>query len=116
MSELSNESCEACRADAPRLSATELDALMEEIPKWQAVEIDGEKRLVADFSFDNFKDALDFTQTVGLLAEEYQHHPQIVLEWGHVKVYWWTHKINGLHKNDVIMAAKTDKCFVKEPS
>lgn len=49
-----------------------------------------------------------FTQKIAVLAEDENHHPAILTEWGKVTVLWWSHKINGLHVNDFIMAAKTD--------
>ncbi len=81
---------------------------MPQIPDWEIVEIDGINRLSRTFEFDNFADALSFTNKVGELAEKEQHHPAILTEWGKVTVSWWTHKIGGLHINDFVMAAKTD--------
>jgi len=72
------------------------------------VEKDGIKRLERSFDFEDFVGALAFTNNVGELAEREGHHPDILTEWGRVTVSWWTHKIGGLHKNDFIMAAKTD--------
>ena len=66
-------------------------------------------KLAKVFNFDNYLQALDFAKAVALLAEEEDHHPKIVLEWGRVEVHWWSHKIKGLHKNDFICAAKTDQ-------
>jgi 4a-hydroxytetrahydrobiopterin dehydratase len=60
------------------------------------------------YKFENFKEALVFTNHIGELAEAQQHHPEILTEWGKVTISWWTHKINGLHRNDFIMAAKTE--------
>ena len=60
------------------------------------------------FKFDDYEQSLKFSQKVAALAEEEDHHPAILLEWGKVEVTWWTHKIGGLHKNDFIAAAKTD--------
>ena len=65
-------------------------------------------RLERVFHFPSFADALAFTNRVGALAEEEGHHPALLTEWGRVTVTWWTHKIRGLHRNDFIMAAKTD--------
>ncbi|NOR79778.1 MAG: 4a-hydroxytetrahydrobiopterin dehydratase, partial [Methyloprofundus sp.] len=59
--------------------------------------------------FNNFVDAMAFTQKVSVLAEDENHHPTILTEWGKVTVCWWSHKIKGLHVNDFIMAAKTDQ-------
>lgn len=108
MSSLESARCEACRKDAPKLSASEIEELMPEVPGWSVIEVDNEKRLERTFKFDNFAGALDFTDKVGELAEENAHHPAILTEWGKVTVSWWTHKINGLHRNDFIMAAKTN--------
>lgn len=105
---LSKESCEACRADAPKVSAEEQAALAPEIPEWQLLEVDGVPRLTRVFSFSDFVGALAFANKVGELAESLNHHPKIVVEWGRVEVSWWTHKIRGLHRNDYISAAKTD--------
>lgn len=105
---LSKESCEACRADAPRVSPSESIELLKEVPEWKLVSIDDVKRLVRMYSFSNFVDALAFANKVGEIAEQVQHHPKIAVEWGKVEVSWWTHKISGLHRNDFIMAARTD--------
>ena len=72
------------------------------------IEVDGIPCLERVFKFKNFAEALEFTNQVGAIAEEEDHHPKLVTEWGKVSVQWWTHKIKGLHKNDYIMAAKTD--------
>lgn len=111
MSELANQQCEACRVDAPRLSTEELHTLLPQIPDWQVVEKDDVPRLAREFKFKNFVEALNFANKVGDLAERENHHPEITFTWGKATVCWWTHKIHGLHRNDVIMAAKTDKLF-----
>jgi 4a-hydroxytetrahydrobiopterin dehydratase len=84
-------------------------ALRPQIPDWQVVERDGIPRLERVFKFPNFAAALAFTDRVGALAEAEGHHPALLTEWGRVTVTWWTHKIGGLHRNDFIMAAKTDR-------
>lgn len=108
MSELSSGSCEPCRAGAPLLSDQELAELAADIPKWRMVEAEGIKKLERIFEHKNFVEALQFANRIGELAEKEGHHPAILVEWGKTSVQWWTHKIKGLHKNDVIMAAKTD--------
>ena len=102
------ESCVACRRDAPAVPIEEVPALRSEIPDWQLVERDGIPRLERVFSFPSFAAALAFTNRVGALAEAEAHHPAILTEWGRVTVTWWTHKIRNLHRNDFVMAAKTD--------
>jgi len=108
MSTLSTERCVACRRDSPRVTEAEIAELKPQIPAWQEVERDGIRRLERAFELPSFAEALAFTNRVGALAEEEGHHPAILTEWGRVTVTWWTHKIRGLHRNDFIMAAKTD--------
>ncbi len=108
MSDLVRQKCEACRADAPRVADDELPDLLKQIPDWQPVTSDSVLKLNKVFNFENYADAISFTNKIAELAEEEDHHPAILLEWGRVEVTWWTHKINGLHKNDFIAAAKTD--------
>jgi 4a-hydroxytetrahydrobiopterin dehydratase len=69
--------------------------------------VDGH-HLEREFRFDDFRQALDFVNEVGELAEEQGHHPDIYLSYGKAKVQLWTHKIKGLHENDFILAAKID--------
>jgi 4a-hydroxytetrahydrobiopterin dehydratase len=82
-----------------------------QVPDWQIVERESIRRLERIFKFKNFVQALAFTDRVGELAEAEGHHPAILTEWGKVTVTWWTHKIRGLHRNDFIMAAKTDQLY-----
>jgi 4a-hydroxytetrahydrobiopterin dehydratase len=106
---LTKARCEACKIGAPQVTAAEMEVFLPQIPEWRLVEVEGVKRLVRSFAFKNFRQALDFTNRVGEIAEEAGHHPALLTEWGRVEVSWWSHKIKGLHKNDFIMAAKTDE-------
>ena len=116
MSTLQESQCTACRADAPRVTVEEIAELKTQIPEWQLVERDGIPRLERTFRLKNFLQALDFTNKVGALAESEGHHPAILTEWGSVTVTWWTHKIRGLHHNDFVMAAKTDRLAADLPA
>ena len=109
MTALSQLKCVACRGGEPKLTDSEIVELREQIQGWQLKEIDGVSRLEKVFKFKDFAAALAFTNEIGAIAEEEDHHPLIVLEWGRVTVQWWTHVVKGLHKNDFIMAAKTDE-------
>src|SRR5210317_1451342 len=109
MSELSQQTCEACRAGAPLISDEELRELMPKIPDWEIIVVDNIMRLKREFKFKNFISAMEFSNRVGEIAEAAGHHPAILTEWGKVTVSWWTHEIKGLHKNDLIMAARTDE-------
>ncbi len=108
MTKLTNQSCVACRADAPSVSAEELVQLIAQIPDWTSHVRDNIMQLERVYKFKNFRQALAFTNRVGEMAEAEGHHPGILTEWGKVTVTWWTHAINGLHINDFVCAAKTD--------
>ncbi len=110
---LAQEQCVACRRGAPRLSDDELAALRPQFPDWSVVERDGIKRLERTFTFPDFTTALHFTNWVGALAEAQGHHPAMLTEWGRVTVTWWTHAIKGLHRNDALMAVKTDHAYAE---
>jgi 4a-hydroxytetrahydrobiopterin dehydratase len=109
MKNISKQHCEPCRNMAPKATAEEITTYREQIPNWEIVTIAGIERLRRVFKFRNFAEALDFTNRVGVLAEQEDHHPALLTEWGRVTVQWWTHAIGGLHRNDFIMAAKTDE-------
>lgn len=109
MTDLHQMKCVACRAGEPTVTNGEIYMLHPQIPEWQVKEVDVVKRLERVFKFKNFAQALEFTNKVGALAEEEDHHPMIITEYGRATITWWTHKIGGLHKNDFIMAAKTDQ-------
>lgn len=108
MSKLTKQSCEACQAGAPQITQDEQQGLLREIPGWSVIELEGERQLKREYKLKNFAAALALTNRIGELAEAENHHPAILVEWGKVTVRWWTHKIGGLHKNDFIMAARTD--------
>ena len=108
MPNLAELKCVACRGGEPTLTADQIAELQPQAPGWRVKKVDGVPRLERTFKFKDFIEAVAFTNKVGLIAEKQDHHPLIVTEYGRVTVAWWTHKINGLHKNDFIMAAKTD--------
>jgi 4a-hydroxytetrahydrobiopterin dehydratase len=103
--------CAACRGGEPTLTDAEIEGLLLHVIGWQVKEVDGVKRLERVFKLKNFVDAVEFTNKIAVISEEQGHHPLIITEWGRVTVQWWTHKIKGLHRNDFIMAAKTDEIF-----
>jgi 4a-hydroxytetrahydrobiopterin dehydratase len=111
MDTLKQMKCVPCRGDEPALTDEEIEELRPQVPDWQIAEPDYIKRLQRVFKFKNFAEALQFTNKVGALAEAEDHHPALLTEWGKVTVTWWTHKIKGLHRNDFIMAAKTDELY-----
>ena len=111
MSGLTQSSCVPCRGDAPPLTTEEIARLLPEAPGWGVVEREGIPRLEREFSFGDFRDALGFAVRVGMLAEREDHHPDLLVAWGRVRVEVWTHKIRGLHRNDFILAAKAGDLY-----
>ncbi len=111
METLTQMKCVACRKDAPTVTTAEIVEFHPQVSEWAIVDLDGIKRLTRVFPFDDFAQALEFTQKVGQLAELEGHHPALLTEWGRTTVTWWTHKIRGLHRNDFIMAAKTNELY-----
>jgi 4a-hydroxytetrahydrobiopterin dehydratase len=108
---LTEMQCVACRRDAPTVTDEEIAELRPQVPDWELLEVDGIPRLRRVFPAADFAEALAFTAKVGELAESEGHHPALLTEWGRTTVSWWTHKIRGLHRNDFIMAAKTDQLY-----
>ena len=105
MSELATKQCVPCRGGVPPLKGAELKGLERQVPGWNVIE---EHHLEKTFRFPDFRQALEFVNRVGYLAEEQGHHPDIFLAWGKVDVTIWTHKIDGLTESDFILAAKID--------
>ena len=108
MEHLAHLKCVACRADALPVTADDIAAWLPQLPEWKIIEREGVPNLERAFTFKNFQQALAFTDQIGDLAEEEGHHPDILTQWGKVTIWWSTHKIKNLHRNDFIMAAKTD--------
>jgi 4a-hydroxytetrahydrobiopterin dehydratase len=111
MTALSQMKCVACRADSPHMLEADMREVLPQIPDWHLIERADIKQLERVFTFKNFAQALAFTNRVGEIAEAEDHHPAILTEWGKVTITWWTHAIKGLHRNDFIMAAKTDRVY-----
>jgi 4a-hydroxytetrahydrobiopterin dehydratase len=107
MTQLAEKRCVPCRGGVPPLKGEALVRLAHELDgDWQVV---GEHHLDREFRFKDFREALAFTNRVGELAEEQNHHPDLHLAWGKVKVTVWTHKIDGLTESDFVFAAKVDR-------
>ncbi len=107
--ELAARECVPCKGGVPPLKGEEIGALLQRIGGgWQVID---EHHLEKEFRFKDFRQALDFTNRVGTMAEEQFHHPDLYLAWGCVRVVIWTHKIDGLTESDFVFAAKTEELF-----
>lgn len=107
MSSLAEQHCEPCRGGMPPMDRDAIEALLPQLdPRWEVVE---DHHLRRAYRFKDFASALAFTQTVGAIAEAQGHHPEITLGWGKVELEIWTHKIDGLHLADFILAARCEE-------
>ena len=113
---LADEHCVVVARGAKRLTDAERDALLAQVADWQCVTRDGIDRLERQFKFADFAAALAFTNRIGVLADAEDHHPDILTQWGRVTVTWWTHVVGGLHRNDLVMAALTDRAYASAAS
>ncbi len=108
--ELANKECVPCKGGTPPLPPEKAQSLLGELDEWT---IEQEYHLTRSFDFPDFAKALDFVNRVGEIAEQQQHHPDIYLAWGNVRVEVWTHKIRGLTESDFILAARVDAALPK---
>lgn len=106
MTELATKECKPCKGGVPPLSGEEIKPLHDQLYNWDVID---NHHLYKEYKFDDFKGALDFVNSVGRLAEEQSHHPDIYLTYGKVTIEIWTHKIDGLTESDFILAAKIDE-------
>ena len=105
--DLASMVCVPCKGGVPPFTHEQIEPFLADLGNdWRVVEV---HHLEKEFTFKNFREALDFTNRVGELAEEIGHHPDIYLAWGKVKLTIWTHKIDGLHESDFVFAAKADR-------
>ncbi len=108
MKELAKRECVLSDSTSQQLPAPEQNRLLQRLPGWQST---AERRLQTTFSFGNFSEALAFVNRVGALAEEQNHHPELWLKWGEVRIQIWTHTVDGLMESDFVFAAKTQRLY-----
>lgn len=108
---LAEQDCQACTKDSTPVSNKQALDYLDQLPDWEIVEVDGVPQLQKTFTVKPYTHTLAFTLAVGELAERRNHHPAMLVEWGKLRVSWWTHVIKGLHLNDFILAAQTDALF-----
>lgn len=110
--ELSRKTCTPCQGGVPALTLSEAEALLPQASGWRL--LNNGARLERRFAFKTFAAALAFVNRVGDLAEAEGHHPDITFGWGYANILFYTNKINGLHENDFIMAAKVNPLYTDE--
>jgi 4a-hydroxytetrahydrobiopterin dehydratase len=103
---LAQKTCVSCHGWVPPLPQDEAQALLAQLDGWELIH---NHHLTKSYRFKNFSDALAFVNRVGAIADEQNHHPDVYLAWGKVKLEIWTHKIDGLTESDFIFAAKVDE-------
>jgi 4a-hydroxytetrahydrobiopterin dehydratase len=108
---LADENCVNPKTGGPGASAKAISELSRGVSDWEIVDYNGMPHLQRVFAFADFGSAMSFATSVGAEADDQDHHPRITVEWGSALVEWWTHATGGLHRNDFIMAAKSDRLF-----
>jgi len=113
MKPLQTLKCEVCHEGVASMAAEQVAEGLLQLPDWQCDNPQQPTRLFRRFIFRDFAQALRFTNAVGSFAEQQNHHPDLLTRWGAVEVTWYTHKTGGLHLNDFICAAQTDRIFTR---
>lgn len=108
---LADENCVSPKRGGPGAGPDEIAALRQQVPEWTIVDHGGTPHLQRAFAFEDMASAMSFAARVATEADEQDHHPRITVEWGSALVEWWTHATGGLHRNDFIMAARSDRLF-----
>lgn len=109
---LAQETCVRCGKDCLPATEDEIKTLLLDVPMWQPETRDGVAMLRRTYEFETYLDALGFVNAAAALADAEDHHPTIVLTYRKATLEWWTHTVRGLHRNDFIMAAKTDQAYL----
>ncbi len=112
MTPIAHEECVPCREGGERLNEEAIKQLWLETPMWEVVEDDGVQRLRRTFKLESYGDGLDLAMKIGMAANAADHHPTITIDYKKVSVEWYTHTVKGLHRNDFIMAAKSDQLYL----
>ncbi len=115
MDTLDQAHCDVCRVGATPATPQELESFLGGHPDWTLRSEEGVPRLERSFRFPDFATAMAFAVRVGELAAAENHHPGLQVDWGRVRVRWWTHKIKNVHRNDLLMAARTESLFRATP-
>ena len=108
--------CEACKPDSKKLSLDAIRKFLSNNSGWKLSSDVEFNQIIKQYAFKDFAEAQDFALKVGELAELVGHHPSILLEYGLVTIRWWTHKIQGMHQQDLILASRTDEIYTKVPN
>jgi 4a-hydroxytetrahydrobiopterin dehydratase len=106
--DLASQTCVPCRGGVLPMKGADLERMKPLVPQWNVI---NEHHVTRAFTFPDFKQALDFVNRIGEIAEQQGHHPDILLAWGKAEITLWTHKIDGLTQSDFIMAAKIDQLY-----
>ncbi|HRN69964.1 MAG TPA: 4a-hydroxytetrahydrobiopterin dehydratase [Candidatus Woesebacteria bacterium] len=111
MNDLKHSVCIPCEEGGDPMNEEQISKYSPQVPKWKIIDTNSIAKLQREFIFKNFVEAITFADKVGKIAEENGHHPRLIIDWGKVTVLWWTHAVKGVHRNDFVMAAKTDELY-----
>ena len=103
------EKCIPCQGGIPPLNKEEIKKFKKLVDNdWN---VENDKKIVREFVFSDYQTGINFTNKVAELAEDEGHHPYIHINFKKIIVILFTHKIDGLHENDFLMASKIDKMY-----
>ena len=106
---LHEQHCVACKPGSPHLGREEVDGLLRQLEGWTVEEAEDHLRLAKVFRFKGFMPGVDLVNRIAAVAEAEKHHPDMLVSYGSVTVWLWTHAAGGLTQNDFILAAKIDR-------
>ncbi len=112
VSPLADRRCVPCQGGTPPLTPAQIAPLLAQLEGWT---VESNKKLEKSYRFKNFLQAVEFVNALTQVAEQEGHHPDLYVRWGEVRVYLWTHKIDGLTESDFFMAAKIDRVYADRP-
>ena len=108
MTNLAAKKCVPCEGGTPPLEDNKIQEYLKEVEGW---EFENEKLIKKTFKFKTFRESINFVNRVAGLAEQENHHPDIIIRFRKVTFELTTHAIKGLSENDFIMASKIDLSY-----
>ena len=113
MTALVDRNCYHRSKDESPPTKNELSSWLDELKNWSKVSENGFQQLHKIFKFPDFSSGIEFAAQIAKISDEQDHHPKVIVEWGNVQLFWWTHTMNGLSENDFIMASKIDRIYLE---
>jgi 4a-hydroxytetrahydrobiopterin dehydratase len=108
---LKDERCVDITTEETAMEREEVESYLENLDDWELLESPGGFQLVRTYTLDDFEEAMEFAYEIADAAVEQAHTPTLTVRDGQAQVIWWTAQLEGLHRNDFIMAAQSDDIY-----